>query len=400
MAEQYEYLRLSGLVVPDTSITRAAVESEFRLVFGQDLNVSGQTPQGVLINLFTAERNAVISNNAALANQINPNIAGGVFLDAIASLSDFKREASKSSVVSCDLAGTPLLPIPAGVTAKTSQGNVFALVNSVALDGTGAGVGSFASVEKGPIPALAGTLNSIASGVPGWETVTNPLAATLGTVTESDESFRILRRVTLAKQGIATPEAIISNVNAIPNIRSSLIRENKNITPQNIDNVTLAGKSIYVSVDGDGASDLEIAQVLLDKPLEVTWTGSTTVPLVEPISGQSYDVKFTRANKILILVRIKANSDGSIPNPVDAIKQSIVDYSNGDLEGEQGLIVGRNISPSELARAISKPLYPGIFIESVEISYSAPIVFTKDELPIEIFEVGTIIETGIEVILT
>lgn len=82
MAE-YNYITSSGVIIPDTAEQRTAVENEFKAVFGQDLDISPETPQGVLITMETENRDAIVRNNAELANQINPDLAGGVFLDAI-----------------------------------------------------------------------------------------------------------------------------------------------------------------------------------------------------------------------------------------------------------------------------------------------------------------------------
>ena len=85
--DNYEYINPTGLIVPETSTLLLEVQNSFKDVFGSDLVVTPDTPQGVLITLLTLVRAAVVNNNAALANQINPNKAGGVFLDAILGLS-------------------------------------------------------------------------------------------------------------------------------------------------------------------------------------------------------------------------------------------------------------------------------------------------------------------------
>ena len=79
----YEYLTESGVIVPDTADTRNEVVSEWRNALGQDLITDDETPQGLLINAETIARQEVARNNANIANQINPDLAEGVFLDAI-----------------------------------------------------------------------------------------------------------------------------------------------------------------------------------------------------------------------------------------------------------------------------------------------------------------------------
>ena len=58
----YQYLTSQGVIVPDTSTLRDDVESEYRSVFGQDLDVNPETPQGALITMEVENRDAVVRN--------------------------------------------------------------------------------------------------------------------------------------------------------------------------------------------------------------------------------------------------------------------------------------------------------------------------------------------------
>ena len=123
----YKYITSSGVIIPDTAELRAAVEDEFRAVFGQDLDVSPETPQGALITMETENRDAVVRNNAELANQINPDIAGGVFLDAIWALMGGQRwDATQSILTQVEFGGVPGTIIPKGSLAETLAGDQFA----------------------------------------------------------------------------------------------------------------------------------------------------------------------------------------------------------------------------------------------------------------------------------
>ena len=95
----YNYITETGIIIPDTSENLTSVQQEFKETFGEDLVLNPETPQGVIINQLTLGRNAVAENNAQLANQINPNYAGGVFLDAIMSLTGMQRRPAQFSSV-------------------------------------------------------------------------------------------------------------------------------------------------------------------------------------------------------------------------------------------------------------------------------------------------------------
>ena len=132
MADVYDYITVTGVIVPDTSVIMQDVIDEFLQTFGQDLVTTPNTPQGVLIVSETAARSAVADNNAALANQINPNVAGGVFLDAILALTGAERSPATPSTVTADLTGIAGTIIPQGSQAADSvYGNVFQTTEQV-----------------------------------------------------------------------------------------------------------------------------------------------------------------------------------------------------------------------------------------------------------------------------
>jgi uncharacterized phage protein gp47/JayE len=194
----YQYLTANGTIVPDTSDILSEVQGEYTSVFGSDLNTDPSTPQGVLITAETLARAQVVQNNAALANQINPNIAGGTFLDAIMALTGVQRTAQTQTVVTnVTVTGVPGTVIPEGSRAQTAAGDLFASLEAVTLPSGGSTTVNFASVEYGPIPCAANALNAIsAGGILGWETVDNnpsgtpASTTTLGATTQSDQAAR------------------------------------------------------------------------------------------------------------------------------------------------------------------------------------------------------------------
>lgn len=225
----YEYIEATGVIVADTSTVLQQVQTEWQNALGADLIVTPDTPQGVMISAETLARSNVINNNAALANQINPNIAGGVFLDAIWALTGGQRSQQTSTLVqACVLTGVAGTFIPAGVQAKTGAGDIFISNSDVTLNSSGTGTTAFSAAQAGPVTCGAGDLTIIFSGVIGWETITNPDDGILGTNTQSDQSARAARLNTLAFQGLSLPEAITSALYATTGVISLSFRENYN----------------------------------------------------------------------------------------------------------------------------------------------------------------------------
>lgn len=392
----YQYLTVDGVIVEDTADTLALVEQEYRTAFGQSLNVK-QGPQQVLIAAEVSARQAATRNNAALANQINPNIAGGVFLDAIWGLTGGTRSAASKSVIpGVAVTGQPGTLIPAGSQAQTAASDVFASASDVTLDALGAGSVDFIAVEYGPVPANAGTLTAIVSGVLGWETVTNATAATLGTDEETDVASRTRRRNTLALQGVALPEAIISALYDTAGVKSLKFRENKDDIAAVIDTINMNPHSIYVCVDG--GTDADVAATLLaKKSLGGDWNGTTTVNVTDPSSGQVYPVKFSRPTPAPVLARVYVRNVNAVGDPVTLTQDAILAYTSGQLDGEAGFTVGNPVSPFELAGAVNRTS-PGLYVQKVEVTLAAVVNYLPVEVPITIDKIATINAASITVV--
>ena len=330
----------------------------------------------------------MVNNNAAIASQINPNIAGGVFLDAIMALTGMQRTPSSPTVVTdVTLTGIPGTVIPGGSLAATAAGDQFQSISTVTLGSGGAATVDFQSLATGPIPCADGALDTIVSNVLGWETVTNDAGGTpasvttLGATTQSDQAARALRQNTLAFQGVALPVAITSALYNVEGVTSLTFRENVAATTQTIDGISMVGHSIYACVEG--GTDTDVAAALLEnKSSGCAWNGGTTVNVVEPASGQTYAVQFDRPTPVDILVKV-TTTNGNAAN----ITQAVLDYAAGLIDGLAGFVVGADASPFEIAGAIMSE-YPSYYIAKVELSPASPISYSTDVIPIAVDQIA------------
>lgn len=370
----YKYLSPAGVIVPDTSEILAGAEQEWKSVFGQDLDTNPETPQGIMIASDVAVRSEVAANNAALANQINPLFAGGVFFDDIWALTGGKRRSSTYTLVEgVDLNGVPGVVIPSGSRRRSTAGGLFQLLSTVVLDNAGHGVGVFQALEPGPVPCPANSLVTPVQGYTsvGWETSNNAQAGTIGRDMQSDLSAKQERRQTLAIQGRSLAEAVYSNVRALDGVRSMQFRENYEDTDQTIDGITLRKHSIWACVDG--GLDVDIAAALFKSKTGGTgYNGAVSVTYKEPFFNQSNIIKFDRPTAKPVMARITGRVTGTVSgNPEAIIKQAVLDYADGLLDnGEEGFVVGGDVSPYEIGAAVNY-IVPQIMITKVELATKA-----------------------------
>lgn len=396
----YDYLTASGVIVPNTDDLLATVQDEWRQVFGQDLIVDSETPQGKMIAAEVVAREAFLRSNAALANQINPNISGGVFLDALMALTGADRAAAVSTVVSgVTLTGVAGVTIPSGAQAQTGAGDVFALSAAVTLDSTGHGVGAFQAVQPGPVACDTGALSQIVTLVNGWETVVNGAGAqtTLGQLQASDYAGRRARRRRLGTAAQGTPEAVGAALAALPGYLSHEFRENDTGAAATIDGVTVDARSVWVCVYG--ATDIAVAGALLGvKGIGSGWSGTTTQAITEPSSGQVYQVKFTRPTAVPVELRVTIGTGSTLADPAAAVRAAVLAWAAGEQDGEDGLPVGADVSPFEVAGAVCRVL-PGLYVKKVEVATVAAGVWQTDPLAIGLDQIATLAGSNISTVI-
>lgn len=274
----YNYISNTGVITVDAAIIQNDVETEYRNVFGADLVVTPNTPQGLLISAETLARISLAENNAQLANQINPNLAGGVFLDAIMALTNpYGRLVPLQSIVYATINGTPGTIIPAGsIVAETGSGNAnqFYTIIDVTIPAGGAALNvQFNSVVYDAIPCAANALTQIITAVLGWTNVTASTAAVLGRPAQSDLDARLYRLNTLATQGASTAQAITSEILRTTNASSVTFLENTANSTQSVQGVSMVAHSIYVCVVDSVVSDIgtnsEVAAIITGTPAVV-----------------------------------------------------------------------------------------------------------------------------------
>jgi len=370
----YNYVNETGVIVPDSSIIQADVENEYKSTFGADLNVDPSTPQGMLITIETLSRIALVDNNVAIANQINPNLAGGVYLDALLQLTGAQRVPSAPSLVNCTITGVVGTIIPAGAQISTTDGlTLFQLSNqtTIPIGGSIANV-QFQSVEDGEIVAEPNTLILIVSDILGWETVTNPLAAIPGTLTQSDVQARLDRQNTLGAQGNSLAQSVISNLYLLPGVTPSglTFQENVSSTTQTINEIEMVPHSLYACVGGS-ATDLNIATTIQNsKSGGCAYNNGLGIPISQivtnPYSMQDITVLFDRPSIVTVGINVTVHAFTTVQDVTTAVQNAILDYAEGKLPGQKGFSVGEDVSPFQLAAAIVSQV-PGIFVQDIEV---------------------------------
>lgn len=401
----YDYQDKTGVMVPDTETIETEVQDEYKGVFGSDLSTDPETPQGILITSETTNRKGTIEASALTANQINPNLAQGVFLDAIAGLTGVVRGPGAPSSFAPAVVGTiapGTLTVDTTMQAVTEAGDIFNCLTTVDVSAGGSFPLEFVSEEVDAIPCPVDGLVPVPHPTESeWSgmVLTNSTAAVLGSTAESDLSFRKSRNATLGLQGSGLALAVYSNVQNVAGVLSLKMLENEKATAETIEGLLLAQNSIWVCVDGGTDADVGLA-LLASKGPGCAWNnglGGTPVSIavVEPTSGQNYTVLFDRVDEIPMLFDVIIDAT-TISNPTALIQSAIKTWADGGLEGQEGLLTGTDVSPFEAAAAINA-IEPRLNVTYLATKKAASGAFAAATVVLTPYERGTVQLTSITV---
>ena len=254
----------------------------------------------------------------------------------------------------------------------------------------------FQAVEAGAIAVPVGGLSQIVSSVLGWETVNNTVSATIGRAQESDLSLRQRRRESVGLNARVGPAAIIAALRAVNGVTSVTFRQNVTTSTAVVDGISIPGNTIYAVVDG--GTDADIGQALLSKVGGSDYLGSVSQNIIEPVSGQTYTVRHERPTEVGVEIAVTARVPSSVTNPVDTIRQTILDYAAGLILPDPGFILGADVSPFEISSAINTR-NPEILVQLVEVGAKDAATFPA-LFAVGINEKATILSSDITVTVT
>lgn len=395
----YRYVSTSGVVIPDTSDIQDEVVSMFKAVFGQNIDTTPETIIGRLIEAFTVFLRDTVGITAQNACQYNLNAATGIYLDALGALFGVARNSSSRSSVTVTLTGDVNTAIPAGTMFATRDGDAFYLDSDATIpsveEETGTGKASVSgtalSMNYGPVKCLRGDMVSIVSPISGLDSVTNANDAMLGSLGESDDSYRNRIRSAIGGFGGMVPSVYKALYEATYDIDSktyksvhhALVLNNGDGIAVTIKGVTLAPHSIFVCIDApatitDGWKESIANAIAKSKSLGCGMTSTSDNKTISYNAHADYGgiaTKFYPAQPHYI--GISTTWMAPIGEPTD--------LSNRLEEIISGFGIGATITPEEVLSTLALE-YPSYRVLSV--SFGAGV----ESVPLNANEIGTTVQ--------
>ena len=390
----YRYVSTSGVVIPDTSDIQEEVVFMFKAVFGQNIDTTPETIIGRLIEAFTVFLRDTVGITAQNACQYNLNAATGIYLDALGALFGVARNSSSRSSVTLTLTGDVNTAIPAGTMFATRDGDAFYLDSDATLqvvegEEVATATGTALSMNYGPVKCLRGNMVSIVSPISGLDSVTNANDATLGSLGESDDSYRNRIRSAIGGVGGMVPsvykalyEATYGD-NSAKSVRHALVLNNGDGIAVSIKGVTLAPHSIFVCIDApatitEGWKESVANAIAKSKSLGCGMTSIDDNKTIEKNAHADYGgitTKFYPAQPHYIGISTTWMAPiGEPPDLSDRLEEII-----------SGFGIGATITPEEVLSALALA-YPSYRVLSV--SFGAGV----ESVPLNANEIGTTVQ--------
>ncbi len=209
-----------------------------------------------------------------------------------------------------------------------------------------------------PAPAV-GTVTTIVTSVVGWDSVNNPVKATVPQAKETDDALRTRFFANKYKVANNTIDSLFSALSELTGVTDTRIYVN------DTDSVNAQGLPPHsFSVLLLGGEDLDIAKTIWGHtPAGIASKGTTAVSVVTA-QGQEQTVRFQRPVFVPLYVEIDLTTDSTYPSGGnDQIKANLVEYINNS----QG--IGGKVVYSRLFDAVNKT--PGHEIVTLKIGTSA-----------------------------
>ena len=322
----------SGIEPYNITYYREQLESIYRLVFGDDVDVDGDSIFGHIIgtdSIALANLDEAIVERAQI---FDIDSARGSDLEQIGRFLNILRRLSVRTRVIGTLSGTAGTSIEAGskVIARLPAGNVpFTLVLDVFIIAGGTVNGMFVSDIEGPIEVPIGLLNTIETQVPGWDSITNlAIQYVLGSGIESEENYRLRLKGLTPINSKNSKDALVAGILNLANIIKCVVIDNDTIISITVQGMTVPARSIMCIIyTSDSSTETYTAiatEIFRRKGLSIPTNGSESVTLVE--EGNKV-IKFQPATAVPITVTINLTTfigfDGT---SLESINQNLINF--------------------------------------------------------------------------
>ncbi len=337
------WLDSSGFHYADFPTFLTFYKDEYRAIYGADTYLEADSQDGQWVAVQAQSAYDLCALFAAVYNSFSPSTGQGDALSRNVKINGIKRRVPTFSTADLLIVGQQGTTLTDSL-AEDANGNKWAIPSPTVIPISGSITVTATCQTIGAISAGANTINKIATPTLGWQTVTNPLAATEGEPVESDAQLRSRQTVSTALPSLSVLDGTIGAVaNVAGVVRFRGYENDSNVT----DADGIPAHNIAIAVEGGDVQ--EIADAIAVKKTPGTGTYGTTSATTYDVYGVPNTINFFRPTPATIGVEVTLDPlAGYTSGYADLIKQAVADSINALPIGDDVLIT-RLYVPANLA---------------------------------------------------
>jgi uncharacterized phage protein gp47/JayE len=259
-------------------------------------------------------------------NAYSPVSAQGAGLASVVKINGIKKGVPTNSTVPLTIVGQAGSAINNGIVGDNlGLGTQWALPASVTIPPGGSISVTGTCTTLGAVGAAASTLTVILTPTHGWQTVTNPSIATVGSPVEQDTTLRQRQAQSTSLAAITPLEAIYANVANVTGVGAVAIYENDTGV---MDGNGLNPHSIALVVTGGDSTAVSTAIANTKSP--GTGTNGTTTVIVTDVNGVPDSINFYYVTGVPVFVTVSLTPlTGFVATTKTLIQSVVVALLNG-----------------------------------------------------------------------
>jgi len=320
----------AGCIRPDFAACLAYIQAAYRAIYGQDVYLGADCQDGQLMALLANAIHDCNGQTLAVFNAYSPATAQGEGLSSVVKINGIRRKSPTYST--CDFlnVGQVGATITAGVV-RDDAGNGWLLPDfTIPISGQILVTGVCQTIGAVMLSAdavdTANGLGAIATPQLGWQSATNPAAASPGQPVETDSQLRQRQSLSVGLPSQTILEGMIGALYALPGV--TRIRPYENDTDV-VDPTTGApGHTLALVVEGGDAT--QIATIIAAKKSPGVGTYGDVLVTRTDLYGIPHPIRFLRPKALPIAWKVTVRPKaGYTLDVASAIKASLAAYTNG-----------------------------------------------------------------------
>jgi uncharacterized phage protein gp47/JayE len=290
----------------------------YQAIYGTDAVLTPDTQDGQRLGAQAQAKYDAAAKGAMVYLSLSPASAQGAGLARLVKINGLTKNIPTNSTVSLVIVGTSGTPIINGIAIDTLQ-QQWVLPTPITIPGSGTITVTATAALPGSINAIAATVTGIFTPTLGWQTVSNPSAATPGAPVETDGALRIRQAGSTSLPAQTVFDALVGAVENVTGVEEVGAYENDtNSTNSN----GVPAHNLCFVVSGGIASAIATA-IMLKKTPGVPTYGTTSVALVDP-NGVPITINFYIPTNAEIGVQVTLTTGQGWSTDYEALIQAAV----------------------------------------------------------------------------